>query len=205
MSVVLPKLTVVALDTSADTDNPRVIPWSSGDGLRPYGVTATDSEDEQDILAIVGGIVRDCPAQGGETWGRGDKLWAAPDGSVTNVRPTAPDEQVYVGEVQKVSAGLAIVAVEMEHAPAPDDLSTVNREALADKDVLIYDLAATLWRLRQLDHGADLAGLGDDDHPQYLKEKASGGTAAEVPEHTHGSAAEGGPINHRRWLWMMGD
>jgi len=32
------------------------------------------------------------------------------------------------------------------------------------------------------DHGA-LNGLADDDHTQYLKEKASGGLAAEIPDH----------------------
>ena len=34
------------------------------------------------------------------------------------------------------------------------------------------------------DHGA-LAGLADDDHPQYLKEKSSGGVASEIPSHDH--------------------
>ena len=32
------------------------------------------------------------------------------------------------------------------------------------------------------DHG-DLTGLADDDHAHYLKEKASGGLAAEIPDH----------------------
>lgn len=45
------------------------------------------------------------------------------------------------------------------------------------------------------DHGA-LTGLADDDHTQYLKEKASGGAASEVPEHTHTSAAEAGTLDY---------
>ena len=45
------------------------------------------------------------------------------------------------------------------------------------------------------DHG-HLGGLGDDDHTQYLKEKASGGTAAEVPTHAHTGAAEAGTLDH---------
>lgn len=45
------------------------------------------------------------------------------------------------------------------------------------------------------DHGA-LTGLTDDDHTQYLKEKASGGTAAEVPTHTHASSSEAGTVAH---------
>lgn len=45
------------------------------------------------------------------------------------------------------------------------------------------------------DHGS-LTGLTDDDHTQYLKEKASGGAASEVPEHNHSAAGEaGGPLS----------
>ena len=46
-----------------------------------------------------------------------------------------------------------------------------------------------------IDHGT-LGGLADDDHTMYLKEKASGGTAAEVPTHTHQSAGEAGTLDH---------
>jgi hypothetical protein len=42
----------------------------------------------------------------------------------------------------------------------------------------------------------DLSGLTDDDHTIYLKEKASGGLASEVPEHTHASTGEAGTVDH---------
>lgn len=45
-----------------------------------------------------------------------------------------------------------------------------------------------------LDHGLALTGLLDDDHTQYLKERLSGGAAAEVPIHKH-DAAEGGQLD----------
>lgn len=47
----------------------------------------------------------------------------------------------------------------------------------------------------QLDHGLALTGLTDDDHTQYLKERASGGVEAEVPEHEHGSTTKGGVLS----------
>jgi hypothetical protein len=47
----------------------------------------------------------------------------------------------------------------------------------------------------KLDHGLALNGLTDDDHTIYLKEKASGGLASEVPEHNHSAAAEGGLLD----------
>ena len=46
-----------------------------------------------------------------------------------------------------------------------------------------------------IEHG-ELLGLTDDDHTQYLKEKASGGVAAEVPAHTHADAANAGTVSH---------
>lgn len=46
-----------------------------------------------------------------------------------------------------------------------------------------------------VDHGST-SGLGDDDHPHYLKEKASGGLAAETPLHGHSGSAEAGTVNH---------
>lgn len=47
----------------------------------------------------------------------------------------------------------------------------------------------------QLDHGLALTGLTDDDHTQYLKERASGGVESEVPEHEHGSTTKGGVLS----------
>lgn len=52
--------------------------------------------------------------------------------------------------------------------------------------------AAPAWT--SLDHGTHLAGLTDDDHTQYLKEKASGGGATEVPDHLH-TSAQGGNLD----------
>jgi hypothetical protein len=43
------------------------------------------------------------------------------------------------------------------------------------------------------DHGA-LTGLNDDDHDLYLKDKANGGTAAEVPTHSHAGASTAGTV-----------
>ena len=46
-----------------------------------------------------------------------------------------------------------------------------------------------------IDHG-DLAGLADDDHPQYLKEKLSGGLASEIPLHDHHDTTAAGTVDH---------
>jgi len=55
-----------------------------------------------------------------------------------------------------------------------------------------------------IDHGL-LAGLGDDDHAHYLKEKASGGLASEVPTHAHTGASEAGTLDHGTALTGLTD
>lgn len=55
-----------------------------------------------------------------------------------------------------------------------------------------------------VDHGS-IGGLADDDHTQYLKEKASGGTAGEIPLHTHASGAQAGQLDHGLALTGLGD
>ena len=45
------------------------------------------------------------------------------------------------------------------------------------------------------DHGA-INGLSDDDHAEYLKDKANGGVAGEVPTHDHSGAGEAGTVDH---------
>jgi hypothetical protein len=46
-----------------------------------------------------------------------------------------------------------------------------------------------------VEHG-EIAGLLDDDHTQYLKEKGAGGLAAEIPLHAHAGPASAGTIDH---------
>jgi hypothetical protein len=200
----IPKLRVVMLEFDEGSDNPRVVPWTHSSGNLPWGVTATSSTTDQDVVTLIYGIVRACAMQNGETWVLGDSLWAKADGTITKTRPVAPTAQVYVGSVIKVLGGLCDIAVSLKAMDKLGEISNVNRETLVDKDVLIYKESSLYWEPRQLDHNTDLANVATGDvHTQYLKEKASGGTAAEVPEHTHDSTAQGGLVNVRRLGYAM--
>jgi hypothetical protein len=212
MSATILKLMLLQHATADDGRTPIVVPWSATAGELPLtsalllaGVAKTDSLYGENVDATLRGIVRDCTPPASETWAVGDLLWGTLGGYATKVRPAAPFPQVLIGEVaHAVGGGVFDVAVNVRVFPSPLDLSGVALSAPADKQVLIYKASTSLFELRKLDHGGDLDGLGDDDHPQYLKEKASGGTAGEVPEHTHDSAATGGLTNSRRWSAMMG-
>lgn len=74
------------------------------------------------------------------------------------------------------------VAVGAEFTPNP-----IGYIAVGDESGLVAPGSIT--------HGG-LAGLGADDHTQYLKEKLSGGLASEIPVHAHTSGAEAGQLDH---------
>lgn len=79
------------------------------------------------------------------------------------------------------------------------DLANCDETGKADGYLWVWDAGAGKWKPKAvgtaIDHGA-LSGLADDDHPQYLKEKASGGLASEIPTHDHSAAAEAGTVDH---------
>jgi hypothetical protein len=64
-----------------------------------------------------------------------------------------------------------------------------------DEHILYRDNGATWDKAAAADH-ADLTGLANDEHTQYLKEEASGGLASEVPDHTHQDVANCGKLDH---------
>lgn len=63
--------------------------------------------------------------------------------------------------------------------------ASFTAKALTDIEAVIATIVT--------DHGG-LTGLSDDDHPHYLKERASGGAESEVPGHDHTATAKGGDI-----------
>ena len=103
------KFTLVQIIGNA-SGKPTVQAWSPSAYEQPglssahkvLGVTMTDSEYEQPIAVMKRGYLRDVNEQNGETWAVGDILWAKSDGSITNVRPTAPLPLVVVGTVFQV-------------------------------------------------------------------------------------------------------
>jgi hypothetical protein len=98
--------------------------------------------------------------------------------------------------------------------PGPSaELSDAIRQLISDYDAAMQELQRWLRYMADandtgqegagivgvvdgiIDHG-EVAGLADDDHPQYLKEKASGGLAVEIPIHDHSGAAQAGVVDH---------
>ncbi|KKK91898.1 hypothetical protein LCGC14_2708310, partial [marine sediment metagenome] len=99
----------------------------------------------------------------------GDLLWAQADGTVSKTKPTPPTVLVFVGTY----IGGSVVHVDVKVFPSLSELSHVKIETPAEFDVMIWDPGEFAFVPRQIDHGADLAGLADDDHVRYFDKDGS--------------------------------
>lgn len=86
----------------------------------------------------------------GETWADGDPLYYNPAyvGSMTKVKPSAPNQKSYIGEVINAGSGgsgsMHIRIVQGSVLGGTD--SNVQFSALADKDLIQYDAVAGYWK-----------------------------------------------------------
>jgi hypothetical protein len=168
----LAKFTVV-YTVDADTGRAKVQAYDpSGetapalaDGHSIQGVAMTDSNADDPVAVMRRGYMRNLNSTHLTGWepSVGDLLWCGASGKPTTTRPTDDAAQVFVGTY----IGNGVVDVDVKLLPSLQELTFVKRETPALYDVLIYDTGTSLWVPRQIDHGQDLAGLGDDDHTQY--------------------------------------
>jgi hypothetical protein len=84
------------------------------------------------------------------TWSDGDPVYlGATDGSITNVKPSAPNHLVYLGVVTTASNGSAgRMYVRVQNGYEIDELHdvSINPLTLANKDILVYESATQLWK-----------------------------------------------------------
>ena len=128
------------------------------------GVTMTASDSPEDVAIIQNGYMRELGSADitGFEPSTGSLLWCGPSGKVTTTRPTT-GALVLVGSYM----GGGDVDVRVSVLPAITELSFVQRKTPSASEVFVWDAVEELFVIRQLDHGDDLLGLEDDDHPQY--------------------------------------
>jgi hypothetical protein len=188
----MPKGSVVVMAEVAGSGiRPGVVPYTGGvqtPGLEQahqvLGVTMTDSAEDDQVEVMHRGILRDCDSL--ENWSAGDVLWAKDNGTMTNVRPVAPDALVVVGFVlgQFTEGGPYDVVIDVRPVPPPSELSNVLAESVENFDALLYDLDAQVWRMRPI-HGSrstDASGnAGPLDHLVRV-DATSGPVTITLPE-----------------------
>jgi hypothetical protein len=82
------------------------------------------------------------------TYNDGDPIYlGATPGSITKVKPYAPNHLVYLGVVTTASPGAAgRMYVRVQNGYELDELHNVQAQSPVDKATLYYDLAATQWK-----------------------------------------------------------
>jgi hypothetical protein len=170
------RFTLVQIDSSS-AGKPMVIAWNPATYEQPglstahklLGVTMTEADTTELVAVMKSGYLRAVTEQNSESWAVGDILWAKNNGSITKTRPAAPLPLVFIGTIfaDEGTGGPFTVDVNVHVIPSLGELSGVSVETPADLDVLIYKASTNVWEPRQIDHGTDLAGLADNDHPQY--------------------------------------
>lgn len=118
-------------------------------------------------LIQISGVLRDFNTTGssvGETWADGDPLYYNPAfvGSMTKVKPSAPNQKTYVGEViNAAAAGSGSMSVRIVPGSVLGGTdSNVQFSALTGNDFLVYDGVDARWENTAPTAARDAMGLG---------------------------------------------
>ena len=69
----------------------------------------------------------------------GTELWLGTNGDFTNVRPTSPTSQIYIGEVMRQHATIGTIFIELRHLSRFTSLSDVKPETYSDGDIPMFN------------------------------------------------------------------
>lgn len=96
------------------------------------------------------------------TWADGDPVYlGATAGSITKIKPHAPNHLVYLGFVTTANNGSAgRMYVRVQNGYEMDELHDVQISGLADNDIIQYDLATDLWQNKSLSNAITLTTTG---------------------------------------------
>jgi hypothetical protein len=86
------------------------------------------------------------------TWANGDPVYLGDTaGSVTNIKPSAPNHLVYLGYVTTANNGSAgRMYIRVQNGYELNELHDVQISGLLDNDIIQYDLATDLWQNKSL-------------------------------------------------------
>lgn len=117
------------------------------------GVVVTSSIGvNQKGIIITQGLLDNLSILPTSSFSDGDQLYlGSTPGSITNVKPYAPNHLVYVAIVTTASNGSAgRMYVKVQNGYELDELHNVQAQSPNNKDVLYYDLASQQWKTNQI-------------------------------------------------------
>lgn len=127
------------------------------DGLsaETIGLVTETILNNQEGFVTTSGLVRNINTTGSlqsETWLDGDVLYLSPTvaGSITKVKPTAPNHLIVIGYVIYAHATQGTIFVKVDNGYELDELHNVYINGELNEDFLQYESATQLWKNKAL-------------------------------------------------------
>ena len=92
----------------------------------------------------------------------GTELWLGVNGEFTNVRPTLPTAQIYIGMVICSSATVGSIFIDLRHVPKLTSLSDVKEEIYTDGDVPVFNETNRRFEKQNI-----VSEVGISDYEEY--------------------------------------
>ena len=132
-------------------------------------VTETIATNQEGFILTVGQIenINTTGSLQGETWADGDVLYLSPTtaGKMTNVKPTgATGHIVVLGYVEYAHSNHGKIYVKIMNGWELDELHNVYISSVADKQLLSYDSATSLWKNKSV----TTADIADSTNKRYV-------------------------------------
>lgn len=114
-------------------------------------VTETIATNQEGFIITVGQLegINTTGSLQGETWADGDVLYLSPTtaGKITNIKPTGETGHIVIlGYVEYAHANNGKIYVKIMNGWELDELHNVSITSVADKQLLSYDSATSLWK-----------------------------------------------------------
>ena len=110
-----------------------------------YGMVSSPIANNADGTIVIAGYVANLDTS---AYSDGDKLYLSPTvaGGYTTTKPSAPNHMVYVGVVTRSHPNQGVIQLRIQNGYELDELHNVSNTSLADKDLLAYESATSLWK-----------------------------------------------------------
>ena len=115
-------------------------------------VQSTSIGANQKGLVIIQGQLDNLSLFPTSTWADGDYVYlGATAGTLTNVKPVAPNHLVYLGYVTTASNGSAgRMYVKVQNGYELDEIHNVQISGVSNNDILAYESATSLWKNKSI-------------------------------------------------------
>jgi hypothetical protein len=151
-----------------------------------FGVIADDLANNTDGYALCLGYLDNLDTRSNATYpfttdtlADGDTIYLSPStaGYITNVKPSAPNHLVYLGKVTRTHPSLGTIVYRVQNGYELEELHNVAISSVADKQLLSYDNATSLWKNKSVTT-ADIADSADKRYCTDAQKTIIGNTSA---------------------------